>query len=100
MIEQTSESSQAKGEQEVQQVRHRMSYLLTVAVLTTYHTIYFRARGYDFLWPFVHDLCRPPITHKLWWSLCAVLSHLVVAFFSHPVLLRVSKRSLFLRYVS
>jgi len=44
---------------------HRMSYLLTVVVLETYHTIYFRARGYDFLWPFVDDLCRPPITHKL-----------------------------------
>jgi hypothetical protein len=51
---------------------HRMSYLLTVVALQTYHTIYFRARGYDFLWPFIDDLCRPPITHKLWWSLCAV----------------------------
>jgi len=50
-----------------------MSYLLTVAVLETYHTIYFRARGYDFLWPFVHDFCRPPITHKLWWSFCVLI---------------------------
>jgi hypothetical protein len=66
MIEPTSEPSQAKGEQEGrQQVRHRMSYLLIVAVLETYHTIYFRARGYDFLWPFVHDLCRPDFSSTM-----------------------------------
>lgn len=74
IIEQTSEPSQAKMGKEDQRVRHCMSYLLTVAILKIYHTIYSRARDYDFLWPFVHDLCRSPITtHVLWWTLRVVL---------------------------